>query len=441
MMDRRGFLRSGIGIAGGVGAVGSLGSPANAGTHDPHAGLRIDQEAGPNPWTHLRFENSRDDFQFAIVSDRTGGRRPGVFSEAVDKLNLLRPEFVMSVGDLIEGVYTDEGAEEELTRQWDEFDAIVDRLTMPFFYVGGNHDFQDPFHETVWRRRHGRPYYSFSYRDVLFLCLDTEDPPRPDRVSGFSEAQQDMVRRALEDNPHPRWVFVFMHRPNSIHKHGTRPEDWDRIAELLADHPYTVFAGHLHTYAKYAVDGREHYRLGVTGGVNTWWGTTYGAFDHVVWVTMKDDGPQIVNLLLDGIVENDVIYGEASEATFPMQSVSKQVSVEIEPVTSGAPRGIASVAIRNDSLIALDAEALFVPSAELALLPGAFEAHIAPSSVETIELAYVVGDRAPAQGPLALEGVFTFSRTLPNGERADLAAQFDTSRLEIRQTFTVDRSA
>ena len=66
-----------------------------------------------------------DNFRFAIVSDRTGGHRPGVFAEAVEKLNLLKPEFVLSIGDLIEGYTHDE---DEINRQWDEFDSIADKL-------------------------------------------------------------------------------------------------------------------------------------------------------------------------------------------------------------------------------------------------------------------------------------------------------------------------
>ena len=38
-----------------------------------------------------------------VVSDPSGGVRPGVFEVATRKLNLLQPEFVISVGDLIMG--------------------------------------------------------------------------------------------------------------------------------------------------------------------------------------------------------------------------------------------------------------------------------------------------------------------------------------------------
>jgi hypothetical protein len=45
-----------------------------------------------------------------IVTDRTGGHREHVFRDAMPKVNLLRPAFVMSVGDLIEGYTEDRGA-------------------------------------------------------------------------------------------------------------------------------------------------------------------------------------------------------------------------------------------------------------------------------------------------------------------------------------------
>ena len=60
-------------------------------------------DEGSKPYTHLKFQNDPDNFQFAVISDLAGGNRPGVFPAAVDLLNLLQPEFVMSVGDFIEG--------------------------------------------------------------------------------------------------------------------------------------------------------------------------------------------------------------------------------------------------------------------------------------------------------------------------------------------------
>ena len=123
--------------------------------------LKIQASDGANPWTHLNLYNNPDNFQFAIVSDRTGGHRPGVFADAVEKLNLLKPEFVVSIGDLIEG-YTEEEA--ALNRQWDEFDELTRKLDVPFFYCPGNHDVTSQTMFDIYIKRYGvkgKSYYSF----------------------------------------------------------------------------------------------------------------------------------------------------------------------------------------------------------------------------------------------------------------------------------------
>src|SRR5690606_33112190 len=131
-----------------------------------------DPVKGPTPWTSLDLNNNPDHFQFVIVSDRTGGRRPGIFPEAVEKINLLQPQFVICVGDLIDG-YTEN--KQKIDAQWDEFADIVSQLQMPYFHVPGNHDLSNDKQAAAWKKRLGPSYYHFRYRDVLFLCLNSED--------------------------------------------------------------------------------------------------------------------------------------------------------------------------------------------------------------------------------------------------------------------------
>ena len=102
----------------------------------PERGLVIDRESR-NPWTNLSLNNDPATFHFVIMSDRTGGHRPRIFSQAIEQVNLLQPAFVLSVGDLIEG-YTKDAS--RLAEEWKEFQGFTHRLQMPFFYVPGNHD-------------------------------------------------------------------------------------------------------------------------------------------------------------------------------------------------------------------------------------------------------------------------------------------------------------
>jgi hypothetical protein len=271
------------------------------GCADVGSGLKIQASGQSNPWTHLNLYNKPDNFQFAIVADRTGDMRPGVFAQAVEKLNLLKPEFVISIGDLIEGE-TDSDA--ELDRQWDEFDTLVGKLHMPFFYVPGNHDIGNEVMAKKWQQRLGRAYYHFIHHNVLFLCLNTEDT-----CGGcISRRQFEYFQEVIQTNRNVRWTLVFLHRP--LWRRYETSESWQKFESLLADRPYTVFAGHAHTYNKSVHNGRRYYVLAITGGRgggqdNEPLGLEQCRFDHIAWVTMTDDGPVLANLLLEGILNDE----------------------------------------------------------------------------------------------------------------------------------------
>src|SRR5438093_1304563 len=98
-------ILTGLSVLAFVIAVVLLSRPMTAETTSPgdkKSDFQFTQEA-VNPVTHTKFNNQPSTFRFAIVTDRTGGVRPGVFEKAVEQLNLMQPEFVVCVGDLITG--------------------------------------------------------------------------------------------------------------------------------------------------------------------------------------------------------------------------------------------------------------------------------------------------------------------------------------------------
>ncbi len=287
-------------------------SPKGEGASNPLQ-VSIDER---NPWTTLKLNNNPNEFRFVVVSDRTGGHRAEIFSRAVKQLNLMQPEFVISVGDLVEG-YADEKKEkdkERLAEEWREFDGYVRQLQMPFFYVPGNHDLSNVFEHKVWKERYGRTYYHFVYRDVLFLALSSEDEipaagdakddkkQTPKVGSYISQKQRDYVKKTLQDYPNVRWTMVFIHKPlwalPEIEKSG-----WLDVEKSLAEggRKYSVFAGHVHRFQKFIRNGMNYYQLATTGGGSKLRGERYGEFDHFAWITMKAEGPTIANVMLDGI--------------------------------------------------------------------------------------------------------------------------------------------
>ena len=258
---------------------------------------------GATPWSGKSFDNDSADFQFAIMSDRHGGSRPGVFKKAVGQVNLLQPEFVMSVGDLINGGTDDLTV---LKREYDEFDEMVGGLDSRFFRVAGNHDISNPAMLKMYQERYGHPYYHFVYKNVLFLVLNTED----DRKKALGETQIAYMQDVLAKNKDVRWTFVFMHKPLFAAKNPDFQKSWAPIEKRLADRPHSVFAGHWHRYGKWERHGQSYIHLATTGGGSGLAGTTSGHFDHIVWITMTDKGPMIANLLLNGIHDENVTLGK-----------------------------------------------------------------------------------------------------------------------------------
>jgi hypothetical protein len=259
-----------------------------------------DVQAQEIPVTNRQPNNAETTFRFAIVSDRTGGMRADIFDEAIDKVVMMQPEFVLSVGDLIDG-YTEDP--EVWNAQWDEFDAIVEKLSMPFYYVPGNHDTSNELLTEVWRERHGRDYYHFVYKNVLFLALNTDEVGG----GGIGDPQIEYFRKVLDENKEVRWTLLFMHRP--LWSYGNRL-GYDGIEETLGDRNYTLFSGHHHHYRYKIHNGMEHFTLATTGGGSWMRDAQVGELDHITWVTMKEGGPEIANIDINGIYGKDLVTEE-----------------------------------------------------------------------------------------------------------------------------------
>jgi len=293
---------------------------------------------GAKPWTSEDFASDGDDFQFAIVGDRTGGANPlGTFERTMEQLNWLRPEFVMSVGDYVEG-YTSKP--EVMKTQWDEFDSIVAELQMPFFYVRGNHDINTPITRPAWTERRGPSYYSFKYKDVLFIALDTEsaeesvapeleadlatyndlniDDPEAAKVFAtevdlmsrvmeivaqkppeidFPQEQVEWFKNVLAQNEDVRWTLVFLHQPV-----WNNPSDsFKEMDAAIQDRDYTFFAGHTHYYDYDLLNGHEYITVASAGATIVADGP--GNVDMLTWVTMTYNGPEIAGIALKGIFD------------------------------------------------------------------------------------------------------------------------------------------
>ena len=295
-LSRRNFLRT----VGNVGVTSILGAAiVSCERSNKFSDINTPaQSAGSStpkhPWTNKPFNNNAANFQFAIIPDRTGRVRPGIFESAIGKINLLQPEFAITVGDLIEGYEKNaDGVESE----WNFIESQIARLDMKFYYLAGNHDINNDLTRKAWIKRFGVTYYHFIYKDVLFLCLDGSVQILDEHIDHFS--------KVLKNNHDVRWTFVFIHKPRWARADSS---DWQKFEPLLAGRNYTVFAGHIHEYSKTVRSGMNYYTLATAGGGvpgGNLAGPEHGQFDHITWVTMTDKEPIVANLALDGIFSDD----------------------------------------------------------------------------------------------------------------------------------------
>jgi hypothetical protein len=284
---------------------------------------------GPYPWNATPVPRQAGEFTFAIIGDLYSGERAGVFQVAVEQLRMLRPDLIMSIGDLIEG-----GTEDlaRLKHELDSFDNRVVKAGIPFFHAGGNHDLTNPVMRKFWMERYGRTYYHFLYQDVLFLVLDSEDyneermweiykaraeaikildGPSPqeaqesayfamkERVTGeISPTQSEYFEKVLADNKDVRWTFLFMHKPVWQRE---APGGLERIEKALGSRPYTLFNGHLHKYSHTLRNNRDYIMVATTSGGQD--AKSDMAFDHITLVSVGKKEPSIVNLRLEGILD------------------------------------------------------------------------------------------------------------------------------------------
>jgi hypothetical protein len=303
-----------------------------------HPGLIVEQPAGPKPWTSLNMNDKPGQFQFVVVTDRTGGARVGVFENGIEKINLLQPEFVMSVGDLIQGYTTDTV---EINTQWDEFTGFVHKLEMPFFYVPGNHDITNPVMERIWKKRIGPTHYSFVYKDVLFMALNSEDQTRAGGRGSISQPQLEWIGKTLEAHDDVKWTFVFMHQP--LWAQEADPVKWFHVEKLLEKRKHTVFVGHRHHYERFERNNTQYYMLATMGGGSPLRGPKLGEFDHFVWVTMTERGPILANLQLEGVFDHDVFNEELRAFT---RKVWTSNLIQAEPLYVN----VTNASFRTDSI-------------------------------------------------------------------------------------------
>ncbi|MCP4837311.1 MAG: hypothetical protein GY895_21405 [Phycisphaera sp.] len=361
----------------------------------------------------------------AILPDRTTGEDWGLphLDRAVTDLNLLRPDAVFCVGDLVQGYTRDPGTWD---REVDEYLAIMDRLDAAFWPTAGNHDVisgnRDAGDRTFadrYRERFGPLHYAVELEHGTIVVLFSDENLDGGEVD-ISEAQVEWLEGVLGGADPARPIVLLMHRPLWRYEQV----DWaNRVHPMLARHGVdAVVAGHFHAlHRDEDLDGVEYHLLGVCGGAIDQHPLT-GQFNHL---TLLDLGPEdevhIRHLPSGVMLPDDFVRREDQDRAYRLKSGrSVRVTGTLADPRLAAIEGTVELEVRNpiDTPILVTVEAAREP--EPWLVEGhAFvartESDIANPSTTDLETPFQLAPPSPievAPGATAIIPLaFTADRT------------------------------
>lgn len=208
-------------------------------------------------WLLFNSAHSAGEFRFVILGDRTGGAQPGIYEEAWRQADAENPDFVITVGDTIQG-----GNDSAVDREWTTaLQSLPANPPYRIFFVPGNHDVWSARSAQAFERYTQHPlHYSFDYQQAHFTVLDNS------RGDAFSAEELAFLESDLKAHQSQPLKFIFSHRPSWILQTVLANPNFPlhRLAKRYG--VQYVVAGHIHQMLCFDLDGVTYVSMASSGG-------------------------------------------------------------------------------------------------------------------------------------------------------------------------------
>jgi DNA repair exonuclease SbcCD nuclease subunit len=325
----------------------------------------------------LNNDLAKEQFSFIVMGDNrpTGPKMPlpRTLFQIFDEIKILRPDFVLSVGDVGYGYRQ---TRQQFLNELDRFQSLIDNLALPFFNAPGNHEIQGkPEALTIMKQRYKEQYGSFNYANAHFIVLNTEEIGEEGTIAG---KQLEWLKKDLEASKSATHIFILMHRPMysllnpdfdpqkriSFISRKTR----DELAELFSKYPIKiVFAGHEHLFNQETLNGITYVTAGGSGAP-LYAPPQRGGFSH--YIIVKVNGSQISydvvepnHLEVTSVSGNDglepVSEVKVTNST-NVDIIANNIPLKLPKVSSAGEYKVSTRLIINNKIIPLVAKALSI---------------------------------------------------------------------------------
>jgi predicted MPP superfamily phosphohydrolase len=245
-------------------------------------------------------------FKFAFITDihlQPERRATEGFLQAIDTINELKPDFVITGGDLImDALGQTYGRADSLYTLYNKTAA---NFKMPVYNTLGNHEIygiyeksgadrsHPEFGEKMFEKEIGESYYSFNHKGWHFIILNSvEETYTGNAYEGFIDAaQMEWLKSDLEKvNPetpiaistHIPLTTVYWRiydSPNEPNKPNIAVKNTPELLKLFENHNLKlVLQGHMHVIEEVKVNGITF----ITGGAASaaWWTGPHQGFEE-----------------------------------------------------------------------------------------------------------------------------------------------------------------
>lgn len=246
--------------------------------------------------TGYKKKPKEDPFSFVFMTDihlQPEENAVAGFRKAIDMINSLKPDFVITGGDQIMDALAQRHSRADSL--YNLYRETVQGLKMPVYNTMGNHEIygiykrsgadrgHPDYGEKMFENRFGKSYYSFDHKGWKFMVLNSVEDTGEDRYIGLIDQKQiEWIKEELKKTDPKTPIVLSTHIPlmtiytqryegtTVANRPGLVVTNGKEVVDLFKGYNLKlVLQGHLHTVEEINVEGIRF----ITGGAvsSGWW--------------------------------------------------------------------------------------------------------------------------------------------------------------------------